>query len=77
MYELLYFICPVIATRVFDSLGTISYGGHNFVGMGDSGFLNILVAKLSGVGEPLSVGCFDVANMCVLVLWQCGQVPSV
>ena len=72
-----HFICPVVADHVFDSFGTISYGGHNFVVMVGGGFCYILVAKLSGIGEPLTVGCFDVAKMCVVVLWQCGQVPSV
>ena len=60
-YKLLHFICPVIAAHFFDIFGTISYGGHNLVGMGDGGFFDYLVDKLSGVGEPLTVACFDVA----------------
>ena len=45
----------------FDSFGTISYGSHDFIGMGDGGFCDYLVDKLSGVGEPLTVGYLDVA----------------
>ena len=66
---MLHFICPVVAARFFDSFVTISYGDHNFVGMVDGGFCYYLVAKLSGVVEPLNVGCFDVAYMCAVMLW--------
>ena len=58
---MLHLICLVVAAHVFDSFGTIRYGGHNFVGMGDGGFFDFLVAKLGGVGEPLTVGCLDLA----------------
>ena len=58
---MLHFICPVVAARFFDSFVTISYGGHNFVGMGDGGFCDFFMAELGGVGEPLTVGCLDVA----------------
>ena len=58
---MLQFICPVISAHVFDGFVTISYGGHNFVSMGDGGFCDFLMAKLGGVGESLTVGCLDVA----------------
>ena len=45
--------------------------------MGDGGFCYIIVAKLLGVSEPLTVCCLDVANMCAVVLWRCGQLPSI
>ena len=55
------FICPVIAAYVFDGFVTISYGGHNFFGIGDVGFCDFLMAGLGGVGESLNVGCLNVA----------------
>ena len=74
---MLRFICPVVAAHVFDSFGVISYGGHNFVSMGNGGFCDYFVAKLGGVGEPFTVGFLDVAYVCSLVLWGCGQITSV
>ena len=61
------FICPVVAAYVIDGFGTISYGGHNFVGMGDGGIHDYLVVTMGGVDEPLTVGCLDVAYMCAVV----------
>ena len=68
LWKFLHFILSVAVAHVFDGFGTISYGGHAFVGMGDGGFCYILVAKLGSVGEPLAIGCFDVAKMCAVVL---------
>ena len=52
---------PVIAAHFFYRFVTISYGGHNFVSMGDCGFCDFLMAELGGVGEYLTVGCLNAA----------------
>ena len=46
---MLNFICYVVVAHVLDSFDTISYGGHNLVGMVDGGFCYILVDKLHSV----------------------------
>ena len=73
----MHFICSVVVAHFIDRFGTISYGGHNLVGMGDGGFCYILVDKLCGVSEPLTFCCLDVSKMCAVVLWRCVQVPSI
>ena len=51
----------MITAHVFDCFVTIIHGGHNFVGMGDGGLCDFLMAELGGVGDSLTVGFFNVA----------------
>ena len=77
LQELVHLVGSVIVAHVLDGLGTVCYGCHDLIGMGDGWLCDILVTELCRVNEMFAVGCLDVTPVGAVMLGRSCQVPSI
>ena len=73
----MHLVGSVTVAHFLDGFGTVCYGCHDIIAMGDGWLCDLRVTELHSVSEAFAVGCLDVTPVGALMLGRSCQVPSI